>query len=268
MILTIDIGNSNICFAVHEENETRPLFLERIHTDPGKTGADYALTLREILALHGVNPKAVRAAVFSSVVPAVTEAVSEAACAVTGVKPLPVHVGLDLGFETRAEKPESIGPDILCDVSGALSACDAPLITIDMGTATVFTIVTPTGSVGKNGQKTPVLDGIMILPGIRTSLNSLSKNTSALPEISLKAPLTAIGKNTVDSMKSGIIFGTAAMVDEMIDRISAETGFRFRVFATGGLAPFIIPYCTKEITLDPELLMKGLCRILRNNRNQ
>ncbi|MBP5295408.1 MAG: type III pantothenate kinase, partial [Lachnospiraceae bacterium] len=111
----------------------------------------------------------------------------------------------------------------------------------------------------------PAFSGVMILPGVRTSLDSLTLGTSALPGISLKAPEHATGKNTTDSMKSGLVFGTAEMIDHMLDRIERETGLQFKVFATGGLSPFIVPYVRHEITLDTELLMKGLFSILQQN---
>ena len=277
MILTIDCGNSNICFAVHENDLISPLFFERIHTDRAFTTETLARDLEMILRLHGLEPASIGRGILSSVVPTLTDKLKTAAETVTGRKILVVSHELNLAFDNLTDDPSTVGQDILSDVSGALAVSKAPIITIDMGTATVFTVVTPAGY--EEARKTgvpykatrkksarPGLSGVMILPGVRTSLDSLSKSTSALPGVSLKAPLQATGKNTTDSMKSGLVFGTAEMIDHMIDRIERETELRFRVFATGGLSPFIMPYVRHKITLDQELLMKGLFSILQQNQ--
>ena len=274
MILTIDCGNSNICFAVHENDVITPLFFERIHTDRSFTKEVLVQDLQMILRLHGLSAERITKGILSSVVPQLTEVLREAASEVIGREILVVDYRLHLAFENLMEKPETTGQDILSDVSGALASAEAPVITIDMGTATVFSIVTPPGfeETRKGGKKKsrkaprPELSGIMILPGVRTSLDSMTKDTSALPGISFKAPDRATGKNTTDSMKSGIIFGTAEMIDHMLDRIECETGLKYKVFATGGLSPFIVPYVRHEITLDTELLMKGLFSILQQNQ--
>ena len=274
MILTIDCGNSNICFPVHEDDTIAPLFLERIHTDRNFTREVLIQDLQMILRLHGLSPDRITRAVLSSVVPQLTEVLRDAAAAVIGRDVLVVDYRLNLAFDNLMEKPETAGQDILSDISGALSLADAPVITIDMGTATVFSIVTPAGyeetrtgkkRKGRKCSDRPAFSGVMILPGVRTSLDSLTLGTSALPGISLKAPDRATGKNTTDSMKSGLVFGTAEMIDHMLDRIERETGLQFKVFATGGLSPFIVPYVRHEITLDTELLMKGLLSILQQN---
>ena len=279
MILTIDCGNSNICFAVHENDTITPLFFERIHTDRAFTVETLAQDLRMILKLHGLSPEKITGGILSSVVPDLTGRLQDAASEVIGRKILVVDHRLNLAFENLMDKPETAGQDILSDISGALQCAEAPLITIDMGTATVFSIVTPPGyekargkgrrkgrSSRSSGNARPEFSGVMILPGVRTSLDSLTLGTSALPGVSLKAPDRVIGRNTADSMKSGIVFGTAEMIDHLIDRIESETGLRFKVFATGGLSPFIVPYVRHEITLDTELLMKGLFSILKQNQ--
>ena len=285
MILTIDCGNSNICFAVHENETITPLFFERIHTDRAFTVETLVQDLRMILKLHSLAPEKITGGILSSVVPDLTGRLKDAASEVIGREILVVDYRLNLAFENLMDKPETAGQDILSDMSGALRCAEAPLITIDMGTATVFSIVTPPGyeetrgkgkTKGRRGRPSgngrpsgdgrPEFSGVMILPGVRTSLDSLTLGTSALPGVSLKAPEHATVRNAADSMKSGIVFGTAEMIDHLIDRIESETGLRFKVFATGGLSPFIVPYVRHEITLDPELLMKGLFSILKQNQ--
>ena len=275
MILTIDCGNSNICFAVHENDTITPLFFERIHTDRTFTVETLVQDLRMILKLHSLAPEKITGGILSSVVPDLTGRLQDAASEVIGREILVVDYRLNLAFENLMDKPETAGQDILSDISGALQCAEPPLITIDMGTATVFSIVTPPGyekkrgkgrSSRSSGNGRPEFSGVMILPGVRTSLDSLTLGTSALPGVSLKAPEHVIGRNTADSMKSGIVFGTAEMIDHLIDRIERETGLKFKVFATGGLSPFIVPYVRHEITLDTELLMKGLFSILKQNQ--
>ncbi len=254
MILTVDIGNSNVCFSVHADTP-EPLFLERIHTDRTRTAIEYAVTVRTILKLHHIDETDIRGCVLSSVVPQVTSHIMEALASLLDFRAIQVHCGLDLGFTIDTKDPSEVGTDILCDAAGALLASDGPLINIDMGTATVTSMI----------DSSRVLRGVLICPGVRTSLNSLSENTSALPDIGLDAPEHAIGTNTVDAMRSGIIFGTAGMLDRIIQEIEQDTGTPCRVFATGGCSPFITPFIRHSITRDPALLMKGLYSIgLRN----
>ena len=256
MILTVDIGNTNICIAVHPDDSPSPVFFERIHTDREKGREHYAEDLRTILELHGVAPGVIRAAALSSVVPSVKEALLHAMRSVLSCRILPVSSALSLGYGSHIEALSTVGTDILCDVSGALFLYGTPVITIDMGTATVVSFT----------DGTPSLSGVIINPGVRTSINALSKNTSSLPSVSLEAPGHVIGTNTVDAMGSGIIYGTASLLDGLIDRIIEETGISdCRVAATGGLSSFIVPFCRHEIAHDETLLMKGMWRILQLN---
>lgn len=270
MILTIDIGNSNICFAIHKENQKDPLFFERIHTDREKKAQDYRTEIEMLLQLHGMKGTEISKIALSSVVPCVTEHVKQAVQAVTGRWPLQMNHRLDLGFENHADYPETVGQDILADICGALEEHEAPLMIIDMGTATVISITLPAGaepSTEIQGEMSPLpsLSGVIIQAGVRTGLNALTQNASQLPGVSLKAPEKVIGRNTVDSMKSGTIFGAASMIDGMIDHLEESTGLHFTVVATGGLSQFIVPYCTHEIVYDPNLLVKGLYRMLKRN---
>lgn len=271
MILTVDIGNSNICFALHEDASETPVFFERIHTGREKSPEDYATDLRMILDLHKKAASEITGALISSVVPPVTEAVKQGVEKVIPGKVLLMDYRLKLPFENHASDPSCVGHDILADITGALHQAEAPLITIDMGTATVISVVLPAGAEPSRvfpGKPSPLpsLSGVLIQAGVQTGLNSLANDTSALPDISLKAPDKVIGRNTENGMKSGIVFGTASMIDGMIDRIEKDTGYKFTVFATGGLSRFIIPYCTHEIHWDSELLMKGLYYVLKENR--
>lgn len=255
MILTADIGNTNIVFALQPDDTPEPVFFERIHTNKEKTALEYAVDLETILTLHGIRLADITAGCISSVVPAVTKAVHEAMSVLLSCPILNIRHNLKLGFENHAEDPSSVGCDILCDVAGAVAQYGSPVITFDMGTATVASIVS----------RVPALEGVLICPGVRTALNSLSSRTSALPSIALEAPDHAIGTNTLDAMRSGIIYGTAGLLDGIIDQIEADTDEHYTVIATGGLSQFIVPFCRHTIISDPTLLVKGMWHILRQN---
>ena len=254
MILTVDIGNSNICFSVHKDTP-EPLFLERIHTDRTRTAIEYAVTIRTILKLHHIEEHDILCCALSSVVPLVTAPVMEALSSLLDFRVIQVDCRLDLGFTIDTKDPSEVGTDILCDAAGALLQSGCPVINVDMGTATVVSMV----------DSNLLLRGVTICPGVRTSLNSLSENTSSLPDIGLDAPDHTIGTNTVDAMKSGIIFGTAGMIDRIIQEMEREAGEHARVFATGGCSPFIAPFLQHRVTLDAGLLMKGLYSICLRN---
>ena len=154
------------------------------------------------------------------------------------------------------DNPAQVGSDLIVNAVAAIHEHKAPLIIIDMGTATTISVV----------DKNQNYIGGMIIPGIRISLDALTSRTSQLPRISLDAPKKIIGKNTIDCMKSGVLNGNASCIDGMIDRIEKELGEHATVIATGGLAKSIIPHCVKDIIIDDELLLKGLWLIYQKNK--
>ena len=159
------------------------------------------------------------------------------------------------GLNILMDNPSQVGSDLIVDAVAGLHYYGAPIIMIDMGTATTVSVV---------DQNKNYIGG-MILPGVRVSLDSLVNRTSQLPRISLEAPKKIIGKNTIDCMKSGIIIGQASCLDGIIEHIWEELGYETNVVATGGLAGCIIPYCKKKIVYDNELTLKGLDIIYRKN---
>jgi len=259
MILTIDIGNSNICFAAHEKSPD-PLFFERIHTGREKTVSSYIEDIRKIFKLHHLTKEDFEGAILSSVVAVLTDVLKEAVETVLERQILLVSSSLKLPYDIHAEDPSAIGADILCDITGALSIKKAPLMTFDLGTATVGTYI----KVSENNR--PCLEAIYILPGVRTSLSSLSMNTSSLPDIALDTPKSVIGKNTIESLQSGILYGTAGLVDGIVSQVEAAANTTCKVILTGGLSAFIAPCCTHEIIRDPALLMRGLYTLYELNQ--
>ncbi len=258
MILTVDIGSSNICFALHD-NDPAPLFFERISTDRKKGAMAYEKDLFAILKLHGVLPVDISGAVLSSVVGSVTNPVIAAIEAALPCGVVRVSEYLKKSFVNRTDRPETVGTDILCDIEGALSLFDAPLMTFDLGTATVATFVQ------KNDGDLPSLEHVFIHPGVRTSLYSLSENTASLPDISLEHVDSILGTDTVSSIRAGIFYGTAGLIEGFVSRFEEKTGKPVTVCMTGGLSPFIEPYCKHEVHRDGELLMRGLYRLWEMN---
>ena len=254
MILTIDIGNSNIMFGGFEADE--PSFVARISTDPAATEDEYAARLIGTLALYGVERTRITGAILASVVPPLNAIMKKAVTFAFDVEPLVVGPGIKTGINIHCDTPSSVGADLICASVAAHHLYGDPSLIIDMGTATKMMVV--------NGRGTFI--GVSIIPGVLMGLNALAEGTAQLPKVSLEAPATVIGKNTVDCMKSGVIFGNAAMVDGMIDRINAEMGEELPVYATGGLASCIVGRCKHAITLDEHLVLKGLKILFDRNK--
>ncbi len=254
MILAIDIGNTNIVLGCLE-NET-VLFTERMETDLRKTELEYAIAFRNILELHGISPDMPEGCIISSVVPPLVPILKRALGKLADIEIMVVGMEIKTGIKICMDNPATVGSDLIVDAAAALDEYGAPVIVIDMGTATTFSVVARDGA----------YVGTIIMPGARISLDSLVSGTAQLPKIGLSVPDTVIGKNTVDCMRSGVLYGSAAMIDGMIDRIWEELGYETIIVATGGLAQIVVPHCTHEIILNNELLLQGLRLIYEKNR--
>ena len=253
MILTIEIGNSTITLGGVEGSEIR--FECRINTDRVKTSDTYCIDLKTLFEIYGIDMASIEGVIIASVVPQVLNSVRTAIRKLLNTEPLVVGPGLKTGLDIRLENPGQMGADLVAADVAALSEHKPPLIVIDMGTATTMTVLDPNGA---------HLGGC-VCPGVKISLEALTGNTSLLPGIQLDSPKQALGRNTADAMRSGIMFGTASMLDGMIDRFRAETGWDFTIVATGGLAKHIVPLCHNEIVYDRHLIIKGLARLYRDN---
>jgi len=254
MILAVDVGNSNITLGCLEGTEVR--YIARMSTGTKKTEHEYAVAIRNILSFGDVDVKSFEGAIVSSVVVSITDAIREAIRLVTGLKALVVGKGIKTGLDIRIDDPGQMGADLLVGAVAALHSHKPPLIVVDMGTATTISVIDGAGR----------FLGGAIAPGVKLSLNALSGGTSLLPHISLDAPKKCIGTNTIACMQSGSIFGTAAMLDGMIDRMEKELGCPATVVATGGLAGSVIPCCSHEIVYDENLLLEGLAVLWEKNR--
>lgn len=254
MLLAIDIGNTNIVMGGIRED--RIVFEARLATDALKTSDQYGVEIKSILSLFGVEPGEIEDCIISSVVPPVFHQVQVGVVKVTGKTPMVVAPGIKTGLNIQMDIPSQVGADRIVIAVAALQEHKPPLILIDMGTATTIEVV---------AEGNTYLGGC-IMPGVGVSLQALTSRTAQLPGIQLDEPKRVIGKNTVDCMRSGVMYGAAAMLDGMLDRVEAELGRKATILATGGMAELIVPLCRREILLDRDLLLKGLNALYRKNR--
>lgn len=256
MILALSVENTNLVMGCFDNDAL--LFTSRIATDRKKTGDEYAISFRNILELHGILPGQLQGAIVASVVPALINEIKAALRLLLGKEPVVVGPGVKTGLNIRTDHPAALGSDLVVNAVAASAEYPVPLIVIDLDTATTLLAV--------NGERTFV--GSIIAPGPVTSASALAAACDQLPRISLEAPPEVIGRNTVDCMKSGAIFGTAAMLDGLVERMEAQLGESCTVIATGILADTIVPHCRREMVVDQELLLKGLKHIYDRNRRK
>jgi type III pantothenate kinase len=253
LILAIDIGNSNIVIGCVDGREIARLY--RVETDISRTEDEYAAGIKQILGLDGIDAGLFDGAIISSVVPPLTDCMKSAVRRITGVETLVVGSGMKTGLNIKIDDPGQLGSDLVASAVAAAENYELPVIIFDMGTATTIGLV----------DKGANFMGGAIFPGVASSMSALVSATAQLPKVPLEAPAKCISTNTIDCMKSGAIFGTASMMDGMIDRIEAELGAVTRVVATGGLAGRIIPYCRHAVTHDANLLLSGLALLYEKN---
>ena len=254
MLLAIDIGNTNLvigCFC-----DDKILFKARIATDRTRTSDQYGVEIKSMLEAYGVKRSDIDDCIISSVVPPVFNSVRTGVIKIIGKQPMVVGPGLKTGLNIHVDVPSQVGSDRIVIAVAALAEYKAPLLLMDLGTATTIEAVEPDN----------VYMGGVIFPGVRVSLDALTSRAAQLPGISLDQPKQVIGKNTVDCMRSGMMYGTAAMIDGLVERMEEELGHRCTLIATGGLAQFITPLCKREIILEKDLLLKGLNIIYKKNK--
>ncbi len=254
MLLAIDIGNSNIVIGGLENDKI--VFEARIATDHIKTSDQYGVEIKNMLNLFGVPVDAVDDCIISSVVPPVFNSVRTGIIKLTGLNPMVVGPGVKTGLNIQMDDPASVGSDRIVIAVAALLEYAPPLLLVDLGTATTIEVV----------DRGNTYLGGAIIPGVRVSAEALTSRTAQLPGIQLDRPKRLIGKNTVECMRSGIMYGAAAMLDGMIDRMEEELGKTATVVATGGMAQFVAPLCRREMKVEKDLLLKGLNAIYKKNK--
>ena len=256
MLLAIDIGNTNITIGVYNGDSLE--FTARAATDVNRTCDQYAVELVGIFSIYNCDVDKLDGAIVSSVSPAVTDPVCKAVRRTAGVDPMVVGPGMKTGLNIAINDPAELGADLLAVSVAALNKYPLPNVVCDLGTASTISVI------DKDGK----MIGGVIYPGIRTSLTALVNNTAQLPQISYDTPKRVVGKNTIECMQSGLIFGAASLLDGMIDRIEDEIGMPVTAIATGGFSADVVRNCKRKFIRDENLVLEGL-RILykKNEKN-
>ena len=254
MILAIDIGNTNIVVGCIDDKKT--YFIERLSTVRTKTELEYAVDLKTVLDIYHIKKTDIEGCIISSVVPQITNIAKLAAEKILKKEVMVLGPGVKTGLNIMMDNPGQLGADLVANAVAGLNEYPVPFIVIDMGTATTVSVV--------NDKKQYI--GGMIMPGVGVSLDALTARAAQLSGISIDAPKHVLGKNTIECMKSGVLYSNAAAIDGIVDRVEEELGEKATVIATGGLAKKIVSHCKKEIILDEDLLLKGLLVIYEKNK--
>ena len=248
MHILIDIGNSTVVIAL-ADNQGNIANTWRFKTKKEETASFFRYELKQGLRKYGIEASEIEKVTISSVVPEVNDDISQAIADLTGITPHFFTITDAQGIiSIDVESPSQLGKDRLADAIGAVTCYGVPAIVIDFGTATTIGVV----------DENKVFKGGIIIPGVKTSLNALSSRASQLPSINIESPQHLIGRNTLECMQSGIVYGTAAMIDGLIDQIADSFSIPPHIIATGGMSKTIVPHCKHQITIDPYLLFKGL----------
>lgn len=256
MLLAVDVGNTNIVLGCLEDGKV--ICLTRMETDRDKTAHEYAIALDQALKFGNIDPNGMEGAILSSVVPPINGALRAAIRMVTGRDAIVVGPGMKTGLNIGLDDPGTMASDLVVGAAAALNIHEPPLIIIDMGTATTMTVIDGSARVR----------GGAIIPGVALSLDALAAGASLLPHISLDAPKKCISTDTIEAMRSGSVYGTAAMLDGMIARMEDELGESATVIATGGLGGIVIPHCRREVIYEKNLLLNGLWELYQKNKRK
>lgn len=252
MLLAVDVGNTNITLGVFEGDKR--LFVSRVASDASRMEDQYAVEMGDILRLYGVPQEKIHGAVLSSVVPKLTEYISHAVEKLYAVKPFVVsYKTVREFFPIAIDQPESVGPDLIAGCAGAKALYACPCIVVDMGSATTLVALDPEGT----------MVGGAIAPGIGVSLDALTSRAALLSSVSLEPPAQVVGRNTADCLRSGVLYGAAAMLDGLCARMEEELGYSCQVIATGGLAGLVAGHCRRPVACSDTLLLEGLKSLYR-----
>ncbi len=254
MVFVVDIGNTNIVLSAI--NDGGNIFTSRMCSDKKMMEDQYTVQIKSIFDLYNAVPEEFEGAVISSVVPQLTPILKRAISKIITGKIIVVGPGIKTGLDIKLDNPAELGADFVCSSVAAKEKYPLPCIVIDMGTATKISVVDSGGA----------FVGGSIIPGMVLSMEALVNGTAQLPGISFENPGKVIGKNTIDCMKSGIIYGTASMLDGMISRYTQELGENCTVVLTGGLSGIIVPYLYNKPVHDEALILKGLYLLFSKNR--
>jgi type III pantothenate kinase len=260
MILTIDVGNTNIVIAGFKDSPLAEggsqFFKSRIDTNQARMADQYAIMILDILRLHKIEISAITGAVISSVVPPITRHITAAVKSLTGSEPLVVGPGLKTGLNIKIDNPAELGADLVCGAVAAKTLYKSPCIVIDFGTVTKVMAIDKSGA----------LIGGVLSPGVGVGFQVMAKTTALLPLVGAGVkPGKVIGTNTTECIQGGILYGTACMIDGLIERFEEEIGESCYVVATGGYSEVIAPYCKRVFEVNGSLVSQGLLIIYNKN---
>ncbi len=253
MILAVNIGNSNI--SVGGVQGKNIVFQARLRTDLTKTSDEYAIDLKMLLSIREIPLEQIEGAILASVVPQVLNSMKTALSKLSARNILVVGPGIKTGLNIRIDNPAQTGADLVVGCVAALKLHKPPLIVINMSTATTLMALDASGA----------LIGGSICPGVRISMEALTDRSALLPGIQLDQPKRTIGRNTVECMRSGIMMGTASMLDGLIQRMEKELGGPATVVATGRIGQYVLPLCNTPILYERDLIIQGLAAIYAEN---
>ncbi|MCA9520367.1 MAG: type III pantothenate kinase [Myxococcales bacterium] len=253
MLLSIDIGNTNIVLGVFSGDEL--LHHWRLQSHVGRTSDEYTMLVWQLLHASEVDHKAIGGAIIASVVPPLQEVFVALVESFLGLEPMIVGPGIKTGMPILYENPREVGADRIVNAVAAFEEYKQGLLIVDFGTATTFDAISPRGE----------YMGGAIAPGIGISMDALFRATAKLPRVEFSIPKRVIGRNTVTSIQSGIVFGYTGLVDGIIDRMEQEAAFPLRVVATGGHAQSIASLSRRIEIVDPLLTLKGLRLLYERN---
>lgn len=255
MFLAIDAGNSNVVFALYDQANQYWKNHFRIDTHSSKFAAQLHKKVPMYFLEHGISPTDIKQIGFSSVVPEINEQIFQFCENYFGTQPYLISPGSFQKLPIKSLRPNEIGTDLMCNVMAGYSKYHKALIIVDFGTALTFT------AVGNAGE----ILGVNIVPGLKTAIKSLFTDTSKLPDVVLKLPKSALGKDTVHAIQAGVLYGYTSLVRGMIETISQETKLESLVIATGGLAEILTPLEEVFDEIDRNLTLEGLRLITQAN---
>lgn len=254
MVITANIGNTHLHLGAFSESGEM-LFASALSTQKKGTAYDYAAGIKQAISTCGAQGQLVTGAILSSVVPSLTSVVKKGLELLFHCRVLTLSPGLKTGLNIKVQVAGNLGSDFVAAAVAAVKDHPCPLVIVSLGTATTLTAVDGAGC----------LLGTAIMPGVQLSQEALREKAACLPEVDMQAPESVVGTNTVDAMRSGLIFGTASMLDGMVARFEEKLGARATCIITGSYAKEICPYCKGQYQVDEHLLLRGLWYIYQRN---